>query len=301
MNAQRVISHQPKSEFQQIYFNNYLTGTLLFPFGKAMVHTFGIFFYFVIVSLVLLAIPLGFLLDWQNLPTRISEQWQQENIGNLLGLGLIALLGLLGLGISLQMLMKTWATFFRIARSRMQFGLGQSLEFVEGPPTFSGGRRSLGRTTGKPPDTLEVCGKKFDLNHCWRVRELLKVASRNFVGTEALPSGIASGFTLQVPLRAWFVPSTGVLARVDLQEPSQTQILNRAATLNKALAEWRRTHGSEMSPKDLAKVQRLSEELNSLQTTLSRNGSGEDRSAAEDQLATLEDWLRALNVEPHRF
>lgn len=269
---------------------------LLLPFAKALAQTIGIVVYVLVISLVLLVIPVGFLLDWQDLPAQIAAQWQKGALGNLLALALIALLGVAGVMVSVHLLMKTWAVFFRITRSRLYFATNQSLQFVAGLPMFSGGRQSLGRTGGKPPDVLEVGGMKFDLNHCWRVRELLNVASRNFVGTEPLPSGIAGGFTLSVPLRAWFIPSTGVLARVDLQEPNRNELVNRAARLKAALDEWRRRHRSQMPPKDLDRARRLSEELSALQVSLSQNGSDKYRTEAENRLATLEEWVRVLDI-----
>jgi hypothetical protein len=295
MKAQYLISHQRESQFQETYFNKYLTGRLAFALMKAFLHTFGILFYFSVVSIVLLAIPLAFLLDWQNFPAKIREQWEQGHIQSLFALTLVGFLGLLGIGVSIQMLIKTWTTFARIVRSHLYFGSGQPLSSVEGPPTFSGGRRSLGRTGGKSPDKLEVGGRRFDLNHCWRVSELLKLSRVNFVGAEPLASGIATGFTLQVPLRIWYVPATGVLARVEMRPVGQSDLLRRAQTLKQRLDDWYQIHATKLSQRDVAKTGRLSKELESLETELA-SGMPESRKQAEEHLANLEEWLGFLGV-----
>jgi len=154
----------------------------------------------------------------------------------------------------------------------------------------------MGRTGGKPPDNLEVDGRKFDLNQCWRFCELLRLAERNFLGTEPLPSGMTGGFTLSVPLRVWYVPATGVLARVEVRAPNQMEIVDRAQMLEQGLTDWYRLHRNKLSPEDIAKTQRLSEELKSLKTKLCREGSAIETKEAEERLATLEDWLGALGI-----
>ncbi|HKZ77035.1 MAG TPA: hypothetical protein VJ124_01840 [Pyrinomonadaceae bacterium] len=296
MTSEYVISHHQGSEFQEVYFNKYMTGGIPLALARALLHTFGVFFYFGILSIVLLAIPLAFLLDWQNFPARIREQWERGNFQNLLALGLVALLGLLGMGISIQMLVKIWATFFRIVRSRAYFVTGRPLAYTGGLPTFSGGRRVMWRSGGKSPDKLEVAGRKFDLNHCWRVRELLQLGERNFLGSEPLASGIAAGFWLKAPLRVWYVPLTGVLARVDIQLPGQKEILARAQKLSQGLADWYGIHKAGLSQADIAKTQKLSDELELLRNKLASDLTATECKEAEDRLATLEDWLSALDI-----
>lgn len=293
--SEYVISHQPESEFQEIYFNKYLTGGIPLALARALIHTFGVFFYFVVLSIVFLAIPLAFLLDWQNFPARIREQWEQGNFQNLFALGLVGFLGLAGLVISIQMLVKIWATFFRIVRSRAYFVTGRPLAYIEGLPTFSGGRRSGYRSGGKPPDKLEVGGRKFDLNHCRRVGELLKVARRNFLGAEALPSGLAYGFTLKAPLRVWYVPPTGVLVRVEIRPPGQTELVRKAETLKRELGDWYERHMTELPEKDKDKTQRLISELESLKVQLA-HGTPAAVTEAENRLADLEHWLSFLEI-----
>jgi hypothetical protein len=289
-------SHQTALEFQEVYFNKYMTGRTTLALARALFHTFGAFFYFGVLSIVLLAIPLAFLLDWQNVAGRIGEQWEQGNFQNLLGLAVGSVVGLLGLGVSIHMLVKIWSTLFRIVRSRVYFETGRPLACVEGQPTFSGGRRSAWRSSGKAPDKLEVAGRKFDLNHCWHVRELLKLGTRNFLGTEPLALGMTGGFSLKVPLRVWYVPLTGVLARVDIQLPGQKEILARAQMLNQGLEDWYRGHKADLSQADIAKTQKLSDELELLRTRLSSDLTAKERKEAEDRLATLEDWLSGLDI-----
>jgi hypothetical protein len=87
-----------------------------------------------------------------------------------------------------------------------------------------------------------------------------------------------------------------VLARVDIQLPGQKEILARAQMLNQGLEDWYRGHKADLSQADIAKTQKLSDELELLRTRLSSDLTAKERKDAEDRLATLEDWLSALDV-----
>jgi hypothetical protein len=287
-----------ESEFQEVYFNKYLAGTLLAPLWRVLFYSFGIVLYtplFVALAIVAIAAPIAYLLGWQNAPPKMTATPGSGDIKDWLGLALMALVGLIVVAFSVRALLKVWAVFFRIARSRFHLMAGLPLASVEGVPTFSGGMRSY-RSGSKPPDKLEIGAMKFDLNHCWRFRNLLKLGTENFLGAEALPSGLASGFTLTAPLRVWYVPSTGVLVRVELQPPGQTELIGKAETLKRELMDWYQRRAGELSKKDRAKTCQLIDELESLKAQLASRLPAHAREKAEDRLAELEQWLSALDI-----
>jgi len=280
-----------ESEFQEVYFNKYLVGTLLAPLLRALFYSLGILFYtplFVALAIVAVAVPLAFLLGWQKSPPNMAAPSGSGNIKDLFALALMALVGLIVVAFSVRALIRLWAIFFRIARSRFYLMAGQPLASIEGAPTFSGGMRSY-RSGSKPPDKLEVGVLKFDLNHCWRAKNLLKLGAENFLGAEALPSGLASGFTLKAPLRVWYVPSTGVLVRAEMRSPSQTELVHKAETLKRELINWYERRATELSEKDRAKTRQLIDELESLKAQLARE-------EAQERLAELELWLSSLGI-----
>jgi hypothetical protein len=219
------------------------------------------------------------------------------NLKERLGLALIALVGLLVVAVCVRLLVKVWATFFRIVRSHFYVTSGKPLASVEGAPTFSGGRRTGYRSSGKPPDKLEIEGMKFDLKHCWRTGQLLELRTKNFVGAEASPAGLAYGFTMRVPLRVSYVPSTSVLVRVEMRQPGQTDLARKAEGLKRELAYWYERRKTELSEKDKANTRQLIDELESLKLQLAPLIPARIRKEAEDRLAELEHWLSFLDVD----
>lgn len=279
----------------QVYSNSYLTGTLLGPFFRALVLSFGIVVYmplFVTLAVLVFGVPLVLILGWNKPPTDKVASLESWDFKELLGLGLLALVALVVVAIYLRLLVKVWMTFFRIVHARSYVMAGQPLASVEGEPSFSGGRQSAGRTGGKAPDKLDVGPIKFDLDHCGRVEELLELRTKNFVDVEASPAGLDFGFRLRVPVRAWYVPSSRVLVRVEMRALGQSEVVGRAEILERALTDWFASQAAELPEEDKLKTKRLIDELQSLKARLAHGAPG--RAEAEDRLAELELFLSWL-------
>ena len=61
-------TEERESEFQEVYFNKYLTGTLVAPLLRALFHTLGFAFYAplsVALAVVAVGAPIALLLGWQ--------------------------------------------------------------------------------------------------------------------------------------------------------------------------------------------------------------------------------------------
>lgn len=287
-------SSEREPPLQEVYFNSYLTGTLLAPFFWALFLSFGIVVYmplYVTLAVLVFGVPLVLMLGWIKPPTNRVALSENGDIRELLGFGLLGLVGLLVVAIFARWLVRVWMTFFRIVHARFYVRPGKPLASVEGLPTFSGGRRSGYRSSGKAPDTLEVGQMKFDLAHCGRVAELLKLGTQDFLGAEALPAGLAYGFTLQVPLRAWYVPATGVLVRVEMRALGQNELVARAEILERALTDWYASHAAELPEEEKVKTQRLIDELESLKARLASGTPGRAGAEAKDRLGELELFL----------
>lgn len=207
----------PHGPFEEYFFNGYMRGSLTRAFLRACVHTFGTIFYFGVLSLLSAGLAIG--LGLQLLSGGPAGSTDPSPLGKVLILAFLGIAGFGGLALSFGVIRGAWRVYGLVARTKRALDGGEALAYVEGLPRFWGGRQSMGRTGGKAPDKLDVCGRTFDLQCCLRPPELSKLQTESFTSPDALPRGTGSGFILDVPLRVWFVPSTGVLVRVDVARP----------------------------------------------------------------------------------
>lgn len=290
-------SNVPSPEFEEVYSNSFLRGLLVVPFARAILLSFALVWW-LLPALFLLS-PVYFAFNWHETLISLSKRSPKEALAASGGAVVAVLLGVLFVGVILYLAFSYWRQFFLIARSRLYVANGSALSTVEGTPVFSGARKTS--RSYVDVNKLHISGREFDLNCCGRVKSLLKVRERSFVDVsvrESTDPGTDEGFKLRVPMRVWYVPSTGVMVRAELPAIGQAQWSRRIDVLEQRLARFEERHKNDYSQAGFAKSMKLRTELEELRVQMGAGLSPELRRSAEDRLKQLDRLLGSTDLLP---
>ena len=105
---------------------------------------------------------------------------------------------------------------------------------------------------------------------------------------ESTDPGTGRGFKLSVPMRAWYVPSTGVLVAAAMPTMGRDAVMRRIDVLQQRLTKFQERHAMNYSQKDVAKTEKLWNELASLKVQIGGGFSPAMRADAAERLRKLD-------------
>jgi hypothetical protein len=211
-------------EYREVYRNRYLRGILIQPFMTGASYTLGAFMS-IVVGCLFIWLVVGLLGKEAG---SMADFWAlaQRSPGKALGLTTFALLlsviGIASVPLGLGMVIYAWWSFALVVISRFCILSGSPLAKAEGPPTFYS-RRLWKKNTPWIREYIvhhvEIGGLEFRLDDLVtsKLPEGREALSINYWGWTRILSESYSSMMKRVdlPFRAWYVPSTRILVRID--------------------------------------------------------------------------------------
>jgi hypothetical protein len=190
------------------------------------------------------------------------------------------------------MFIHAWWSFALVVVSRFYVFFGLPLVSAEGSPTFYYRRR---RGPSRAPwikeymlNSVEIGGLRFRLDEfvSSKLPEGDKALRVNCSGWTLVvgESDSSRGERIELPVRAWYVPSTRLLVRVEWPVWAQ---LRKLDLLEKSFAESLRGGPEVNTPREQARIREFYHQLESLRASLQPGVPEEARRKAEERLDLL--------------